>query len=52
MDILVLFSIRKKELAGAVSDEAKKLFAKPKEKPEIATAIYLRRIQPLGDRAL
>ena len=39
MDIIVPFSVRKKELAGAVSDEAKKIFAKIKEKPEIAAAI-------------
>jgi hypothetical protein len=39
MDIIVPFSIRKKELSGTVSDEAKKVFAKIKEKPELATAI-------------
>jgi hypothetical protein len=39
MDIIVPFSIRKKELSGTVSDEAKKIFAKIKEKPELATAI-------------
>lgn len=39
MDILVPFSIRKKELAGAISDEAENIFAKLKEKPELATAI-------------
>src|SRR5580698_164303 len=39
MDFIVPFSIRKKELSGTVSDEAKKIFAKIKEKPELATAI-------------
>jgi hypothetical protein len=28
MEIIVPFSIRKKELSGTVSDEAKKIFAK------------------------
>lgn len=39
MDIIVPFSIRKKELAGTVSDEAKKLFEKIKERSELATTI-------------
>jgi len=39
MDIIVPFSVRKKEMSGTVSDEAKKIFAKIKEKPELATAI-------------
>lgn len=39
MDIIVPFSIRKKELDGAVSDEAKKLFEKVKEGPELAVTI-------------
>lgn len=42
MDIIVPFSVRKKELSGTVSDEAKKIFAKIKERPEIATAITAR----------
>ena len=39
MDILVPFSIRKKEFAGEVTDEAKKLFAKIKERPALAVPI-------------
>lgn len=39
MDIIVPFSIRKKELDGVVSDEAKKLFEKIKEAPQLAVPI-------------
>jgi len=39
MDIIVPHSIRKKELSGTVSEEAKKIFAKIKEKPELAVGI-------------
>jgi len=39
MDILVPFSIRKKELGGTVSEEARKLFTKIKQKPELAVGI-------------
>ena len=39
MDIIVPFSIRKRELSGTVSDEAKKIFAKIKERPELAIGI-------------
>lgn len=39
MDIIVPFSIRKKELAGKVTDEAKKLFGKIKERPALAVTI-------------
>ena len=39
MDIIVPFSIRKKELAGTVSAEARKIFEKIKEKPALAIAI-------------
>lgn len=39
MDIIVPFSIRKKELTGEVSDEAKKLFVKIKASPALAVSI-------------
>ena len=39
MDIIVPFSIRKKELGGTVSAEAQKIFEKIKEKPALAIAI-------------
>lgn len=39
MDIIVPFSIRKKELAGEVTDEAKKLFEKIKASPALAVTI-------------
>jgi hypothetical protein len=39
IDIIVPFSVRKKELFGTVSDEAKKIFEKIKEKPGLATVI-------------
>jgi hypothetical protein len=44
MDIIVPFSVRKREMSGTVSDEAKKIFAKIKEKPELATAIAAREL--------
>jgi hypothetical protein len=39
MEIIVPHSIRKKELSGTVSDEAKKIFAMIREKPELAIGI-------------
>jgi hypothetical protein len=39
MDIIVTQTIKKKELDGAVSAEARKLFAKLKVRPEIAAGI-------------
>lgn len=39
MDIIVPFSIRKRELDGVVSDEAKKIFEKVKEGPQLAVTI-------------
>lgn len=39
MDIIVPSAIRGKELGGQISDEARKLFAKLKEKPELAIGI-------------
>src|ERR1700679_633461 len=39
MEIIVPNSIRKKELSGTVSDEARKIFAKIKAKPELAIGI-------------
>jgi hypothetical protein len=39
MDIIVPHAIRRKELGGQISDEARKLFAKLKEKPELAIGI-------------
>ena len=36
MDILVHFSIRKREFGDQVTDEAKKIFEKIKEKPDLA----------------
>lgn len=39
MDILVSHRIRKKELDGEISEEARKLFAKLKDRPEIAETI-------------
>lgn len=39
MDIIVPFSIRKRELGGVVSDEAKKIFEKLKERPQLAVII-------------
>lgn len=39
MDIIVPFSIRKRELDGLVSDEAKKIFEKIKEGPQLAVSI-------------
>jgi hypothetical protein len=39
MDIIVPFSIRKRELGGVVSDEAKKIFEKLKEKSQLAVTI-------------
>lgn len=38
-DIIVPFSIRKRELGGVVGDEAKKLFGKLKERPQLAVII-------------
>lgn len=42
MDIIVPFSIRKRELDGEVGMEAKKVFQKLKEKPELAEEISAR----------
>src|SRR3954463_799133 len=39
MDIIVPHKIKKKELGGEISDEARKLFAKLKDRPEIAAGI-------------
>ncbi len=39
MDIIVPHKIKKKELRGEISDEARKLFAKLKDRPEIAVGI-------------
>lgn len=39
MDIIVPHSIRKRELAGQVSEEATKIFSKLKEKPELAVGV-------------
>jgi hypothetical protein len=39
MNIIVPHQIRKKELGGAVAVEVRKLFAKLKEKPELAAGI-------------
>ena len=39
MDIVIPHRIKKKELGGAISGEARKLFAKLKEKPEIAVGL-------------
>lgn len=39
MDIIVPFGIRKRELDGEVSDDAKKIFEKIKEKPDLATGL-------------
>lgn len=36
MDIIVPHRIRKKELGGTISEEARKVFLKLKERPEIA----------------
>jgi len=42
MQILVTHRIRKKELDGTISEEARKLFAKLKDRPEIAETISAR----------
>lgn len=42
MDIIVPHRIRKRELDGKISDEARKLFAKLKDRPEIAVGISAR----------
>lgn len=42
MDIIVPHRIRKKELGGTISEEARKLFAKLKGRPEIAVGISAR----------
>lgn len=39
MDIIIPFGIRKKELGGVVSDEAKKIFEKMKERPQLAVIV-------------
>lgn len=39
MEIIVPFSIRRRELGGAVGDEARKLFAKLKERPQLAVPL-------------
>lgn len=39
MDIIVPHTIKKRELGGTISDEARKLFAEIKERPEIAASI-------------
>ena len=39
MDIIVTRTIKKRELDGLVSEEARKLFAKLKDRPEIAAGI-------------
>jgi hypothetical protein len=39
MDIIVTRTIKKRELDGTVSEEARKLFAKLKDRPEIAAGI-------------
>ena len=42
MDIIVPYSIRKKEFGGTVPDEAQKIFGKIKEKPDLAETISLK----------
>jgi hypothetical protein len=39
MDIVVPFSIRKRELGGQITEEAKKVIEKIKEKPDLAEAL-------------
>jgi hypothetical protein len=46
MDIVVPHSIRRRELGGEISDEARKLFAKLKEKPGLATGISSPELPP------
>lgn len=46
MDIIVPFSIRRAELDGVVSEEAKKIFEKVKGKPELAEVISARHLPP------
>lgn len=46
MDIIVPFSIRKRELDGIVSEEAKKIFEKLKERPELAVTISAKGLPP------
>ena len=46
MDIIVPFSIRKRELDGGVSEEAKKIFEKLKERPELAATISAKGLPP------
>jgi hypothetical protein len=46
MDIIVPFSIRKRELNGIVSDEAKKIFEKIKNSPQLATIISAKGLPP------
>ncbi len=42
MEIIVPHRIKKKELGGTIPDDARKLFAKLKDKPEIAAGISAR----------
>lgn len=46
MDIIVPFSIRKRELDGVVSEEAKKIFEKLKERRELAVTISAKGLPP------
>jgi len=46
MDIIVPFSIRKRELDGTVSAEAKKVFEKVKESPKLAVTISAKALPP------
>lgn len=39
MDIIIPHAIRRKELGGEISDEARQIFAKLKDKPQLATGI-------------
>lgn len=46
MDILVSHRIRRKELDGEISEEARKLFTKLKDRPEIAETISAKDLPP------
>lgn len=46
MEILVPHRIRKKELDGEISEEARKLFTKLKDRPEIAVTISAKDLPP------
>lgn len=46
MEIIVPHRIRKKELGGAIPDEARKVFNKLKDKPGIAERISAKGLPP------